>query len=163
MAIRLAEAVYAQTHGESTTFRELMQHKQALGEKLLAARSHWAAHPADKASRVLPDSFKPLNDQLVDAVSVAADLFYEDVSGERSLTRRLQRLANRFDVCKLPYVLSNTMVYRRQFVFNVPGKDPWDYFVQVTKPQPLTPHPHPSASPLIVPLPLNPHILPFYP
>ena len=89
MAIRLAEAVYAQTHGESTTFRELMQHKQALGEKLLAARSHWAAHPADKASRVLPDSFKPLNDQLVDALSVAADLFYEDVSGEQSLTRAL--------------------------------------------------------------------------
>ena len=49
------------------------------------------------------------------------------------MIRRLQEHSNRLAVMKLPYMLSNTAVYKRFFVFITKirgGKSAWEFFKQ---------------------------------
>ena len=66
----------------------------------------------------------------VPGCQVAGEL-YEDTGGSQSVIRRLQEKSNRLAVMKLPYMLSNTAVYKRFFVFITKirgGKSAWEFF-----------------------------------
>ena len=84
-----------------------------------------------------PDSFKPFglaedaHTMLLQAMETAADELFEDSKGDQSIIVQLQKFSNRFDVMKIPYMLSNTAVYKRMFIWPVSaniGKTPWDFY-----------------------------------
>jgi len=84
-----------------------------------------------------PDSLKPFGlaedalTKLLQAMETAADELFEDSKGDQSILVQLQKFSNRFDVMKIPYMLSNTAVYKRMFIWPVSTivkKTPWDFY-----------------------------------
>ena len=84
-----------------------------------------------------PDSLEPFGlpedaiTKLLQTMETAADEVFEDSKGEQSIIVQLQKFSNRFDVMKIPYMLSNTAVYKRMFIWQVSaniGKTPWDFY-----------------------------------
>jgi len=133
----LAQGLYADVPEVSSTdaYSELTTLIEDLRKHMDICHAHWAANPADAASRSLPEVMTEMIRGLVDSMQNAADLFFEDTAGEQSIIYRLSLASERtrYDVVKIPYMLSNTAVYKRHFVFNPPpGKGVFEFYCMVS-------------------------------
>lgn len=129
----LAEAIYSRDSKtkDSASLQKLRTLRTELETHLQAMRTHWVANPADASARSCPEGCTEMYGKLVNAMNHVADELFEDSAGEQSAVRQLQLLSNRLDVVKLPYMLSNTAVYKRFFVFNPNIRkemSAWDFF-----------------------------------
>jgi len=134
---------------QSIPYKRLLELKGELDKQLELWRGVWAKAAANQAwspavdeqskeanaalnkamlgagSPKPPDSFEPFGlpedalTKLLQAMETAADELFEDSKGEQSIIVRLQKFSNRFDVMKIPYMLSNTAVYKRMFIWPV--------------------------------------------
>ena len=134
--MQLMEATYSYDDmvSSSDAFQHLVYHRKKLQKELQLARAYWAENPADAKARICPEGFAHGYSNLVDTMSQAAHAIFEDTSGEHSIVCQLRTLSsqNRFDTVKIPYMLSNTAVDKRLFVFDPAaqgGKDAWEFFV----------------------------------
>merc|ERR1712166_1565723 len=131
--LQLAEALYAQDDAVMKTdvYGHLKDLKSNLDGPLDKARAHWDTNDADAAARICPEGFLEVFQQMISTVSEVAGELYEDTGGSHYVIRRLQESSNRLAVMKLPYMLSNTAVYKRFFVFITKirgGKSAWEFF-----------------------------------
>ena len=131
--LQLLEAIYGCDPQIRCTpaFESLLGHKSDLHVALDTARKVWKESPEAANSRSTPEAFLQIQDELVNAASVASFNLFEDTTGDQSLIATFRRLSNRFDVVKIPYMLSNTAVCKRMFIFDPKanqGRDVWDFF-----------------------------------
>jgi len=117
---QLADEIYSRDpatkdHPALARIKEL---RKELDVELKAAWAHWNANPADAKSRSIPEGFEEQHAKLVASMVIAARELFEDSAGEDSLIFQLRKVSSRLGVVKVPYMLSNTAVYKRFFVFN---------------------------------------------
>ena len=75
-------------------------------------------------------SYNVIDNFIKNLESTAEELF-EDSFGESSIIFQLQKFSNRFEVVKVSYMLSNTAVYKRMFIWPVAlslDKNVWDFY-----------------------------------
>ena len=117
--LQFAKAIYSRDSkvNKTSDYTHLNDLFDTLDCPLNKAREHWEKNPASAAARQCPDEFVDLYGDLVDAMSnVALDL-YEDTDGPNSAIWKLFKQSPRFNVVKMPYMLPNTAVNKRFFVF----------------------------------------------
>lgn len=70
-------------------------------------------------------------DNFIKNLESTAEELFEDSFGESSIIFQLQKFSNRFEVVKVSYMLSNTAVYKRMFIWPVAlslDKNDWDFY-----------------------------------
>jgi len=131
--LQLAEAIYSKDPKvrDSGEFEQLQQLKRSLEQPLKRARDYWVHNPECAMARACPEDFFEIYRDLIMSVSNVASELNEDTQGAQSVLLKLMKLSPRFNVVKVPYMLSNTAVYKRFFVFVDKirsGKSVWEFF-----------------------------------
>jgi len=132
--MQMLEGVYSEHEAAraSPAFDTLIELKTDMQTQLDLIRKYWSENPSAAASRSCPEDIAELQKNLVSAMCRASDALYEDTQGEDSIVCQLKNIVKRVDVVKISYMLSNTAVYKRFFVFKPAIRkehSAWEFYV----------------------------------